>query len=205
MEYCNCTHKTVKRPWASLFSLYTDVLRLFSVPCVSSWSLNLKELGDDSWEHFPHRSAQSLPYSAVTVNSTQPTIPWTESNDWTPASFGSYVCLWGIVVPIDWHGMAEPTVAGLIPRQVPLGCMRKLVKCEPVSAPSRSTPPWFLLFFPWLEIHGWRSCSIFSLDILPWLLHVWDELTHFFPIRSWHLSQQQSQCQTNKKSRCVGF
>lgn len=49
----------------------SDVLRLLSVPCFSSWSLNLKELGDACWERFLHCSAQSLPYSAVTVNSTQ--------------------------------------------------------------------------------------------------------------------------------------
>lgn len=72
-------------------ALSSDTLRLLSVTGVSSWPLNLKDLGDECWEHCLPLSVQSLSYSAVTVNSTQPSILWKESNNWTLVSFGSSV------------------------------------------------------------------------------------------------------------------
>lgn len=75
---------------------------------------------------------------------------------------GLWTCLWHVFLIVNWWRRGPPTVDRTIPRQVGLGCMRKLWEQErgnrlpPQSVPQSLPPGLCVGLLPWLpEIMDW--------------------------------------------------
>lgn len=65
-----------------------------------------------------------------------------------PDQIDLWVHLQGVVWFLNWFRGSKPLWATPLPEPMDLGCLIKLAKHQPMSDPTKTVPPWFLLQIP---------------------------------------------------------